>query len=58
MKNSRVEVIVRLQEEAAELEEYDNPNETIIADFRQAWQEAIAGQTIPVSQLWEGMEDV
>ncbi|HIK12132.1 MAG TPA: hypothetical protein IGS52_18055 [Oscillatoriaceae cyanobacterium M33_DOE_052] len=57
MKNSRVEVTVRLQEEP-ELEEYDTPNETIIADFRQAWQEAMTGQTIPVSQLWEGIEDV
>lgn len=27
------------------------------ADFRQAWHEAMAGQTIPVPQLWEGLED-
>ncbi len=25
----------------------------IIEDFRQAWHEAMTGQTIPVSQLWE-----
>jgi len=30
----------------------------IVEDFRQAWHEAITGQTIPVAQLWEGFEDV
>jgi hypothetical protein len=29
--------------------------EEIIEDFRQAWHEAMTGQTIPVSQLWEEM---
>ena len=24
--------------------------------FRQGWQEAMAGQTIPVSQLWAGID--
>lgn len=27
------------------------------ADFRQAWHEAMSGQTIPIAQLWEGLED-
>jgi len=25
------------------------------ASFRQGWQEAMAGQTLPVSELWEGI---
>ena len=29
--------------------------EEIIEDFRQGWHEAMTGQTIPVSQLWEEM---
>ena len=56
-KNSRVEVIVLIPEES-EIDEDDTPDAEILADFRQAWHEAMTGQTIPVSQLWEGIEDV
>ncbi|MEH2397563.1 hypothetical protein [Nostoc sp.] len=53
-KNSRVEVIVLIPDEEA-------PDETsqaeVLADFRQAWHEAMTEQTIPVAQLWEGLED-
>ncbi|MFB2892110.1 hypothetical protein ACE1CI_04090 [Aerosakkonemataceae cyanobacterium BLCC-F50] len=56
-KNSRVEVIVLIPE-AEEINEDDRSKEEILADFRQAWQEAMTGQTIPVAQLWEGIDDV
>jgi hypothetical protein len=56
-KNSRVEVIVLIPEKA-EIDEDDKPKEAILEDFRQAWHEAMTGQTIPVAQLWEGLEDV
>lgn len=53
-KNSRVEVIVLIPEE----EELDDQSQAeVLADFRQAWHEAMTGQTIPVAQLWEGLED-
>lgn len=26
------------------------------ASFRQGWQEAMAGQTHPISELWEGID--
>lgn len=26
------------------------------ASFRQGWQETLAGQTRPVSELWEGLD--
>jgi hypothetical protein len=53
-KNSRVEVIVLIQEELDE----DEPSKAeILADFRQSWHEAMTGQTIPVSQLWENLEN-
>ncbi|MBL1211436.1 MAG: DUF2281 domain-containing protein [Geminocystis sp. GBBB08] len=29
----------------------------VVNDFRISWHEAITGQTIPVSQLWKGLED-
>jgi outer membrane protein W len=51
-KNSRVEVIVLIPEEEAQ----DTSQTEILADFRQAWHEAMTGQTIPVSQLWEDIE--
>jgi hypothetical protein len=57
-KNIRVEVIVLIQEESEVNGEEDLSKEEILADFRQAWHEAMTGQTIPVSQLWEGIEDV
>ena len=51
-KNSRVEVIVLIPEEEAQ----DTSQAEVLADFRQAWHEAMAGQTIPISQLWEGLK--
>ncbi|WP_373526231.1 hypothetical protein [Nostoc sp.] len=56
-KNSRVEVIVLIAE-AAEIDEDEPSKEVILEDFRQAWHEAMTGKTIPVAQLWEGLEDV
>jgi hypothetical protein len=56
-KNLRVEVIVLIQE-GAEVNEEDFSKEEILEDFRQSWHEAMTGQTIPLSQLWEGIEDV
>lgn len=54
-KNSRVEVIVLIPEQA-DLD--DQSQAEVLADFRQAWHEAMTGQTISVAQLWEGIEDV
>lgn len=38
-----------------EIEEKQNSNE-IMVDFRTSWHEAMTGQTISVSQLWEELE--
>lgn len=53
-KNSRVEVIVLIQEES---DKDETSKEEILIDFRQSWHEAMIGQTIPVSQLWEDLEN-
>ncbi len=51
-KNSRVEVIVLIPDQ----EVLDELSQTeALADFRQAWHEAMTGRTIPVAQLWEGL---
>jgi hypothetical protein len=52
-RNSRVEVIVLIPEE--EVLDAQSQSE-VLADFRQAWHEAMTGQTIPVAQMWEGLE--
>lgn len=52
-QNSRVEVIVLIQED---LTEDEASHEEILSDFRQAWHEAMTGQTIPIAQLWEEIE--
>ncbi|MDF5717332.1 MAG: hypothetical protein PUP93_26600 [Rhizonema sp. NSF051] len=56
-QNSRVEVIVLIPEIVG-IDEDEPSKKAIIEDFRQAWHEAMTGQTIPVTQLWEGLEDV
>ncbi|NJM19584.1 MAG: hypothetical protein HC874_26330 [Richelia sp. SL_2_1] len=56
-QNSRVEVIVLIQE-TSEIDQNNPSKEVIVEDFRQAWHEAMTGQTIPASQIWEGIEDV
>lgn len=55
-KNSRVEVIVLIPEEA-EASEDDTSDEVILEDFRTAWHEARTGQTIKIDQVWQGLEN-
>lgn len=50
--HGRVEVIVLITEED-EPEADLMTKEEILSDFRQAWHEAMTGQTIPVSQIWQ-----
>lgn len=52
--NSRVEVIVLVPEP---IDLAESSKAEILADFRQAWHEAMTGQTVPVAQLWEGIEN-
>ncbi|MEG3842735.1 hypothetical protein [Microcoleus sp. herbarium14] len=56
-QNSKVEVIVLIPE-VTESNETEQSQEAILADFRQAWHEAMTGKTIPVAQIWEGIDDV
>lgn len=53
-KNSRVEVIVLIREEV-EIDGDDTPLEVIKEDFRQAWDEAMSGKTIPAGEIWDGI---
>jgi hypothetical protein len=50
---SRVRVIVLVPEDE---DPQEDSIETIREGLYQGWQEAIAGKTRPVSQLWDGMD--
>jgi hypothetical protein len=54
-KKQRVEVIVLIPETADSDE--DESKAEILKDFRQAWHEAMTGKTIPVAEIWEGIDD-
>jgi len=51
----RVRVIVLISEEG-EIDADDTPNEVIIEGIRQGLHEAFTGQTIPLVQLWDGID--
>ncbi|WP_339381766.1 hypothetical protein [Dendronalium phyllosphericum] len=51
-KHSRVRVIVLVAEENEE----DKISESASESFRQGWHDAMSGNTISISQLWEGYE--
>jgi ABC-type thiamine transport system substrate-binding protein len=42
--------------EPSEIEGEEQSKAAVLQDFQQAWHEAMTEQTIPVSQLWEGLE--
>lgn len=52
--NQRVRVIVLIAEE--DTDSGDEILEPAIEGFRQGWRDAVIGNTIPVEQLWEGID--
>lgn len=56
--NSRVRVIVLFSESSEEVENDpdDTPIESVKASLRRALQQAKAGQRLPLSQMWEGVD--
>lgn len=46
-----------LQYEQQNIKPDDTPDEEILANFKQAWHEAMIGQYIPMSQVWEELEN-
>jgi hypothetical protein len=51
-----VRVIVLANEPVDEEELAENDLEFSPESFRRSWHEAMTGQTLPLSQLWEGIE--
>ena len=56
-KQTRVRVIILLPQEAQrENRQEEEIPESAAESFRQGWYDAMAGNTLPVSQLWEGID--
>ena len=53
---SHLRVIVLFSESESENDPDDTPVEEIKASLRRALQQAKAGQRIPLSQMWEGID--
>lgn len=53
---SNVRIIVMIPDEF-DLENYDEPDESVLAGLRQALNEVKAGKTIPLSELWNGIDE-
>lgn len=54
-KSRRVRVIVLIPEEG-EPDPDETPDETILEGIHQGLHEAFTGQTIPLSQMWNGID--
>jgi hypothetical protein len=54
--HNRVRIIVLVPEDT-DIDQDDDPIETVIEGLQQGFHEAITGQTLPLSQLWEGIDD-
>ena len=53
--NQRVRVIVLISEDN-EIDPDDTPTEVVLEGLRQGLHEAFTGQTIPLSQMWNGID--
>jgi hypothetical protein len=52
----RVRVIVLIPESEEDTDPDDDPIETVIEGIREGWQQALASEVRPVSQLWDGVD--
>jgi hypothetical protein len=55
-RHCRVRVIVLIPESEEEIDPDDDPTETVIEGIREGWQQALAGEVQPISELWEGID--
>lgn len=56
-KNQQVEAIGLIPETSDSDRNHNQAKNAILDDFRQSWHEAMTGQTIPVAELWSGLDD-
>ncbi len=54
-KPQRVRIIILISEDG-EPDPDETPTETVIEGIRQGLHEAFTGKTIPLSEMWEGID--
>lgn len=52
----RVRVIVLIPESDEEIDPDDDPTETMVEGIREGWQQALAGDVRPISELWDRVD--
>ncbi|MGJ3248447.1 MAG: hypothetical protein ACFE0I_20490 [Elainellaceae cyanobacterium] len=52
----RVRVIVLIPESEEEIDPDDDSTETVIEGIREGWQQALAGEVRPISELWDDID--
>lgn len=57
-QHTRVRIIVLLSEtlDKENNQEDEEISESAVESFRQGWYDAMMGNTLPVSQLWQGID--
>jgi len=45
-----------LEKTGSQFDPDDTPDEIVIGNIREGLKEAISGETIPLSQMWEGID--
>lgn len=53
--NQRVRVIVLIAEDET-VNADDTPKEVVFQELREGLEEALSGQTLPLSQMWDGID--
>ncbi|MEL7068045.1 MAG: hypothetical protein AAGN15_05235 [Cyanobacteria bacterium J06581_3] len=53
--NQRVRVIVLITDDE-QLDPDDTPNDVVLQGLREGLKEALSGQAIPLSQMWDGID--
>lgn len=55
-QDQRVRVIILVSEEGGELDPDNTPDEVVLEGLREGLQQALNGQTIPLAQIWDGID--
>ena len=55
-KSRRVRVIVLIPEDDEDPDPHETPNDRILESLHQGFKEAFTGQTVPLAQMWDGID--
>jgi hypothetical protein len=53
---SRVRIIVLIDEDEEEPDPNETPTDRIFESLHQGFKEAFTGQTVPLAQMWDGID--